>query len=183
MRLSQSVTRKVVATTITAVGFVVLYEATIFDSKYATRTVLEKERALEQLHQLEPNAVGAAMRFTASAYCKGTTTASGVIPRAGVAAADERLLPVGSVIQVQAIDQQYSGIYTVMDTGPMIQGRNIDLYMCSCFEALQFGRRIVQVAVLRLGWNPQTTSSSLFDTLFGWRQPPPTPAAPARPGR
>ena len=28
-----------------------------------------------------------------------------------------------------------------MDTGPMVRGRHIDLYMWSCKEALEFGRR------------------------------------------
>ena len=58
MRLSQSVSRKLVATAVTAVGFVVLYEATMFDSKFATRTVLDKE------HEIEPT-VGPSMEFTA----------------------------------------------------------------------------------------------------------------------
>jgi 3D (Asp-Asp-Asp) domain-containing protein len=174
MRLSQSVSRKLVATSVTAVAFVMLYEATTFDSKVATRAVLDKE------HEIEPT-VGPSMEFNASAYCKGVTTASGVVPRAGVAAADERLLPVGSVIQIHAVDQPYRGIYTIMDTGPMVRGRNIDLYMWDCGEALRFGRRLVQVVVLRLGWDPRTTAPSLLETLFGWRDraaPPPRPARP-----
>ena len=40
---------------------------------------------------------GAKLAFTATAYCKGTTTASGVAVRRGIAAADPRLLPAGSV--------------------------------------------------------------------------------------
>ena len=28
-----------------------------------------------------------------------------------------------------------------MDTGPKVQGRHVDLYMWSCYEALAFGRR------------------------------------------
>ena len=40
---------------------------------------------------------GALLRFSATAYCKGSKTASGVPPRTGVAAADPALLPVGSV--------------------------------------------------------------------------------------
>jgi 3D (Asp-Asp-Asp) domain-containing protein len=194
MRLSQSVAHKLVVTTVTAVGIIVVYEATIFDSKYATQQVLDREREIEKASaatQADPLKIGAApqptdqpkaaatagttspansMQFTASAYCQGTTTASGVIPRAGVAAADERLLPVGSVVQIRAIDRHYSGIYTVMDTGPLIQGPRIDIYMWSCTEALQFGRRLVQVAVLRLGWDPQTTYPNLVDMLFGWRE-------------
>jgi 3D (Asp-Asp-Asp) domain-containing protein len=162
MRLSQSVLRKLVATAVTAVVLVFLYEATIIDSEHATREVLEKERAID------PGA-GASLQFTASAYCKGAVTASGVVPRRGVAAADERLLPAGSVIQIGGVQPRWAGIYTVLDTGPLVHGRKIDLYMWSCHEALEFGRRNVDVVVLRLGWNPGTTPPSLLDTLLGWR--------------
>ena len=100
-------------------------------------------------------------------------TASGVWPRTGVAAADQTLLPVGSVIQV--VDQPpYTGIYTIMDTGPMVQGRHIDLYMWNCAEALAFGRRAVDVMVLRLGWNPRTSTSGLLPA-----RPLPVTAIPA----
>ncbi len=84
-------------------------------------------------------APGARLRFTATAYCKGTTTASGVNVRTGIAAADPDLLPVGSVIQVDRLGERYNGIYTIMDTGPAVQGRHIDIYMWSCNEALEFG--------------------------------------------
>jgi 3D (Asp-Asp-Asp) domain-containing protein len=166
-----------VATAITAAVFVLLYEATIFDSQYATRTVLQKQ------HELEPDGDPVdSMLFNATAYCKGTVTASGVAPRSGVAAADERLLPVGSVIQIHAIDKPYGGIYTVMDTGPMIQGRHVDIYMWSCIEALQFGNRPIHLVVLRLGWDPRSTTPSLMDTLFNWRAEPPA-TSPFLPGR
>ena len=41
--------------------------------------------------------------------------------------------------------------------------------MWDCGEALRFGRRLVQVVVLRLGWDPRTTAPSLIELLFGWR--------------
>jgi len=56
----------------------------------------------------------------------------------------------------------YSGIYTIMDTGPMIQGRHIDIYMWSCTEALRFGRRSVEVTIIRLGWNPRDSTIDLL---------------------
>ena len=57
------------------------------------------------------------------------------------------------------------GSDTVVDTvaaiaraaGP-IQGRRIDVYMWSCYEALDFGRRPITLTVLRLGWNPKDTA-------------------------
>jgi hypothetical protein len=89
--------------------------------------------------------------------------------RTGIAAADPMVLPVGSVLNVAAGDQRYTGVYTVMDTGPRVQGRHLDLYMWSCHEALKFGRRDVQVTVLRLGWDPRASSPSLIDRLFRGR--------------
>jgi hypothetical protein len=80
------------------------------------------------------------------------------------------VLPVGSVLNVAAGDSRYNGVYTVMDTGPKVQGRLLDLYMWSCHEALKFGRRQVQVTVLRLGWDPKASSPGLIDRLFRGRE-------------
>ncbi|MEO8076385.1 MAG: 3D domain-containing protein [Acidobacteriota bacterium] len=162
--------RKIVATGTAAVAFAFLYEVTILDSRYAAR----------QAELRETTAIpspGARLRFTATGYCKGTTTASGVNVRTGIAAADPDLLPVGSVIQVDRLDTRYNGIYTIMDTGPRVQGRHIDIYMWNCSDALQLGRRVAGLTVLRLGWNPLASTPRLVDRLFRLReaaQPPPT---------
>ena len=144
----------ILATGIGALVFVLIYQVTAVDSRYAARQAVFRETSAVP-------SPGARLRFTATAYCKGDVTASGVWPRTGVAAADPALLPVGSVIQV--VDRPpYTGIYTIMDTGPMVQGRHIDIYMWSCTEALSFGRRAVDVTVLRLGWNPRTSTTGLL---------------------
>jgi hypothetical protein len=64
-----------------------------------------------------------------------------------------------------------------MDTGPAVQGRIIDLYMWSCKEALAFGRKQVEVEVLRLGWNPNASTPALIDRIFRRpaRRPAPVP--------
>ena len=109
---------------------------------------------------------GARLAFSATAYCKGIVTASGVPVQSGVAAADPELLPVGSVVEIDSLPQQYNGIYTVLDTGPAVQGRQVDLYMWSCNEALAFGRKPIHLTVLRLGWNPRATTPSFLDRFF-----------------
>jgi hypothetical protein len=38
--------------------------------------------------------------------------------------------------------------------------------MWSCHEALKFGRKDVQVTVLRLGWDPRATAPTLIDRIF-----------------
>jgi 3D (Asp-Asp-Asp) domain-containing protein len=99
--------------------------------------------------------------FTATAYCKGSVTASGVAPHMGIMAADPSVLPIGSVVQIASSERHYNGIYTILDTGPMIVGRRLDMYIWSCNEALQFGKRLVHVTILRLGWNPRTPAASI----------------------
>ena len=118
--------------------------------------------------------------FTATAYCKGTTTASGVSVQTGIAASDPGVLPVGSVISIAASDAKYSGVYIVMDTGPNVRGHLVDLYMWSCTEALAFGRQPIELTVLRLGWDPGASTPGLIDRLFRRRNTTRT-AAPARP--
>ena len=161
--ISRSTGRKIIATVVLSVGFVFVYETTIRDSRYAARQAM----AATAIGTPMP---GTRLLFQATAYCKGTTTASGVNVRTGIAAADPQLLPVGSVISVNAGDTKYTGIYTIMDTGPAVQGRTLDVYMWSCHEALAFGRKQVQVTVLRLGWNPRYSTPGIIDTLFRSRQ-------------
>jgi 3D (Asp-Asp-Asp) domain-containing protein len=149
MLISRSLRRKLLATLVTMATLVLVYEATAFDS----RSVLDPVR------RAAPGklATGSKVEFVATAYCKGQTTASGVQVKAGIAAGDRDLLPEGSVVRVDGVSERHSGIYTVMDTGPKIQGRRIDLYMWSCYEALAFGRRPVTITVLRLGYAPNNS--------------------------
>lgn len=162
MLLSRSIALKLVATALAAVSFALLLEVRTLDSREAAADALKDDDT--------PPAPGVRHRFTATAYCKGTTTASGVNVRTGIAAADPKLLPVGSVVRMEKVPEKYAGVYTVMDTGPRVQGRQIDIYIWSCHEALDFGRRSIQLTVLRLGWNPQTSSPSLADRLFRKRE-------------
>ena len=111
-------------------------------------------------------APGARMSFTATAYCKGTTTAAGTAVRRGIAAADRDVLPPGSVVGLSTGDPEFDGVYTVLDTGPAVQGHILDLYVWSCHEALAFGRRKVSATILRLGWDPRDSAPSMTDRLL-----------------
>jgi len=115
----------------------------------------------------DPDAApGARMNFTATAYCKGTTTAAGTAVRRGIAAADRDVLPPGSVVSLSTGDPEFDGVYTVLDTGPAVQGHILDLYVWSCHEALAFGRRSVSATILRLGWDPRDSAPSMTDRLL-----------------
>jgi 3D (Asp-Asp-Asp) domain-containing protein len=165
--ISRSLGRKLTATTTVAVAFVLMYEAKVIDFRQIS-VPSEAKEVTPGDEPVVPNANH--LRFTATAYCKGTTTASGVNVRTGIAAADPDLLPVGSVVQVYRLGERYNGIYTIMDTGPAVQGRHIDIYMWSCNEALQFGRRPIAINVLRMGWNPAASTPTLIHRLFRQRE-------------
>jgi 3D (Asp-Asp-Asp) domain-containing protein len=175
MLLSHSFMRKVVVTCGAALGFSLLYEARMFDSRSAAKQAEEREETARP-------APGLRLRFNATAYCKGETTAAGTSVQRGIAAADPALLPVGSVIHVDSVGPKYNGIYTVMDTGPQVSGREVDLYMWNCNEALAFGRRSISLTVLRLGWNPGASSPAGVNSLFRKRERGAADAPPAGEG-
>jgi 3D (Asp-Asp-Asp) domain-containing protein len=178
MRIADSYLRKAIATLTVAVVFVFLYQTAARDSRSeASVTSVIETTVLPQ--------AGARLQFHATAYCKGETTASGVGVRTGIVAADPSILPVGSVVRLETPNPRYSGVWTVMDTGPAVRGRTVDLYLWNCTEALQFGRRQVRLTVLRLGWRPENSIPGLVDTLFRKRESEskkpaqPAPALPA----
>jgi 3D (Asp-Asp-Asp) domain-containing protein len=165
--ISRSLGRKLAATATIAVGFVLMYESKVIDFRYIPLPIEADAAAADATLPV----LGAQhLRFTATAYCKGTTTASGVNVRTGIAAADPELLPVGSVVQVYKLGERYNGIYTIMDTGPSVQGRHIDIYLWNCNEALQLGRRDIAVNVLRLGWSPTASRPNMVQRLFRQRE-------------
>jgi rare lipoprotein A len=88
--------------------------------------------------------------FTATAYCTGRVTASGATVSTGVVAADPAVLPIGTVIRISGAEG-YDGSYRVLDTGPRVRNRHVDLYVPDCSAARRFGRRSVQVTVVDKG--------------------------------
>jgi 3D (Asp-Asp-Asp) domain-containing protein len=96
-----------------------------------------------------PPPAASGMRVTATAYCKGTLTATGTKPAPGIIAADPALLPFGTRIRLTGLDAHYNGVYTVRDTGANIRGHRIDVFMNDCSEARRFGRRDATVAIVK----------------------------------
>lgn len=79
--------------------------------------------------------------FEATAYTwTGYRTATGTWPSRGTVAVDPNVIPLGSVLYVEGY-----GPAVAADTGGDIKGQRVDLYMDSYEEAIQFGRREVQV--------------------------------------
>ena len=129
------------------------------DTYATTPEATETAKAAEDVPlpgSLEPRMI--VKTFMASAYCLKGQTATGVSARKGIIAADPNILPLGSVVRLQA--GPYSGIYTVMDTGGAIRGQRIDVFFPSRAEAMKFGRRPVKVEVLRHGWEPDQEAAN-----------------------
>jgi 3D (Asp-Asp-Asp) domain-containing protein len=166
--------QKLFATVVLLIVFIAIYDVTIRDSRYSVLPGLT--RAADPSGAPVP---GVQLAFSATAYCKGLVTSSGVAAQAGVMAADPALLPVGSVVDFAVDNPKYDGIYTILDTGPEIRGREVDLYIWSCYEALDFGRRPAKLTVLRLGWEPKATTERWFDRLF--KKPGSKAPLPSRP--
>jgi 3D (Asp-Asp-Asp) domain-containing protein len=91
--------------------------------------------------------------FHATAYCLTGTTRSGIPTAPGLIAADPNVIPLGSMIYVES--PLMGGIYQVLDTGDLIKGKIIDIFIPSYEKCMEFGRRIVKVKVLRYGFHNQ----------------------------
>ncbi len=87
-----------------------------------------------------------ATNYVATAYSLRGKTASGRMVSRGLIAADPRVLPLGSRVRLE--HPGYTGDYLVADTGGMIKGRRIDIWMPASREAMKFGRRTVKLTVL-----------------------------------
>jgi 3D (Asp-Asp-Asp) domain-containing protein len=99
--------------------------------------------------------------FIATAYSTKGNTVKGVQTQPGIVAADPRILPLGSTIRVTGAGQ-YSGLYVVTDLGTAIVGRRIDIYMSEIADARAFGKKKVQVELIKPGDNvkfqPETSN-------------------------
>lgn len=112
-------------------------------SENTTGESREIENLIEAAISSSGNKTALIGSFSATAYCLKGKTASGSGVRRGIVAADPRVLPLGTRINLNA--GSYSGSYLVADTGGAIKGRKLDIWIASCSEARRFGRRTVKV--------------------------------------
>jgi 3D (Asp-Asp-Asp) domain-containing protein len=101
-----------------------------------------------------------AEEFEATAYCINGISKSGTEIKPGHVAADPKVIPLGSMIYVDS--PLMGGIYQVKDTGDLVKGKIIDIFIPSYERCKEFGRRAVKVRVLRygfLGYTPESESS------------------------
>jgi 3D (Asp-Asp-Asp) domain-containing protein len=91
------------------------------------------------------------LQVEATAYCTEGETATGEQTRRGIVAADPRVIPLGSRIRVDGVGRRHSRTYDVEDTGRLVKGRTIDIFIADCDAAKEFGRQPARVRVLRFG--------------------------------
>lgn len=83
------------------------------------------------------------LTFEATAYALRGKMANGQTVHSGAIAADPRILPIGTVVQIDGM-----GTFTVKDTGGAIKGNRIDIWMPSNAQAMKFGRRHVLLKII-----------------------------------
>lgn len=88
-----------------------------------------------------PPAGGSSFTATATAYCLGGTTATGMPVGRGIIAVDPGVIPLGSRVHVSGY-----GDAIAADTGGAINGNRIDVWL-PCGEAYAWGVRSVTVTI------------------------------------
>ena len=91
------------------------------------------------------------IQFESTAYCEtGDPTASGKWPREGVTVAvDPDVIPLGSAVMIWDAAGEWMGIYEAQDTGRLIKGRIIDIYLGGGVDrCIQYGRKTIYVRVI-----------------------------------
>lgn len=86
----------------------------------------------------------------ATAYCYGSITKTGTSPVEGrTIAVDPEVIPLGSRVYVSCESwPEIDGTYVAEDTGGVIKGNIIDVYMQDYDDCIQWGRRQVEVRVM-----------------------------------
>ena len=85
------------------------------------------------------------LSVTVTAYCTGSVTAAGTRPRVGIVALSrdvERRLQLTLYDHVRLHD---FGTYSFQDRMPAYWYRRADVYMPSCDDARQFGKRVMRL--------------------------------------
>ena len=122
------------------------FQSTEQESKDNQLTALGKFESETEASKETARPVGPTAQYVATAYSLRGKTASGRMVSRGLIAADPRVLPLGSRVRLE--HPGYSGEYVVADTGGLIKGRRIDIWIPTTREAMRFGRRTVKLTVL-----------------------------------
>ena len=104
-------------------------------------TVVEGASLKWHLAANAPPRYGEPVPVQMTAYClTRNTTRRGRYVRAGIVAADPKLFPLARYLELY-VGRRYLGRFLIDDTGRLIKGNIIDVWMPTCREARIFGRR------------------------------------------
>lgn len=93
------------------------------------------------LAEYSPPRYGDPVPVEMTAYClTKTQTRRGRYVRAGIVATDPKLFPLSRYLELY-VGRRYLGRFLIDDTGRLIKGNKIDVWMPTCREARIFGRR------------------------------------------
>jgi 3D (Asp-Asp-Asp) domain-containing protein len=84
--------------------------------------------------------------FKATSYCLSGITKQGHSVRRGIIAVDQSIIPLNSVVYIE-YPVAARGYYLASDTGRLIKGNIIDIWVPTCNEAIHWGRRSVKLVV------------------------------------
>lgn len=116
----------------------------------APSTGIEPVPEPESVIQADPSRGNRTMVMEATAYCYGSVTKTGTSPVEGrTIAVDPEVISLGSQVHITCDTwPAVNGTYVAEDTGRLIKGEIIDIYMADRDQCLRFGRRPVEVKVL-----------------------------------
>lgn len=120
----------------------ILEEKVEIKSVEVSKPLTERER----LEQLASRGEIRVINMEITAYCTGSITSTGIKPRRGIVAVDPDVIPYHSKLYIEGI-----GEVLAEDCGGAIEGNQLDMYVTSYDEAINWGRQIRKVYVIRSG--------------------------------
>lgn len=103
-----------------------------------TKSLVPKGRLFRSIE--ERARAGERIAVSMTAYCLQGRTRRGNLVRDGIIAVDRRLFPLGREVDLFMGRTKY-GRFLADDTGGVIKGGIIDIWMADCAAARRFGRR------------------------------------------
>ena len=99
------------------------------------------EAEVRRIRKLGEDArAGKPIRVSITQYCLRGITRRGNPVRPGILAADPRVFPLGRTVEL-FVGRRSLGRFLVDDTGGVVKGAIVDVWVPSCADAIQFGRR------------------------------------------
>lgn len=110
------------------------------EKKYKLKTIPKKARTLSTDSQ-----GWIPMEVQATAYNDRGTMAGGRYVYSGAIAVDPRLIPMGAEVKIEG----FSSTFRAEDTGRLIKGHIIDIWMGSKTSCINWGRRTIKIWIKR----------------------------------